>query len=39
LSWYFPSGTFDRADIPEWYFVKGGSMYENWWGNANEVVS
>jgi uncharacterized protein (DUF608 family) len=37
LSWHFPSGTFGRADIPEWYFVKGGSMYENWWVNANEV--
>lgn len=37
LSWYFPKGTFGRADIPEWYFVKGGSMYENWWANASEV--
>lgn len=37
LSWHFPKGTFGRADIPEWYFVKGGSMYENWWANASEV--
>ena len=31
LSWHFPKGTFGRADIPEWYFIEGGSMYENWW--------
>lgn len=37
LSWYFPKGTFGRSDIPEWYFIEGGSMYENWWKNADEV--
>lgn len=37
LSWYFPKGTFGRSDIPEWYFIEGGSMYENWWTDANEV--
>ncbi|MBE0653772.1 MAG: glucosylceramidase, partial [Bacteroidales bacterium] len=37
LSWHFPKGTFGRSDIPEWYFVEGGSQYENWWDNAGEV--
>lgn len=37
LSWHFPKGTFGRSDIPEWYFIEGGSMYENWWANAGEV--
>ncbi len=37
LSWHFPKGTFGRSDIPEWYFVEGGSMYENWWSDANAV--
>ena len=37
LSWYFPKGTFGHSNIPEWYFVEGGSQYENWWANANEV--
>ncbi len=37
LSWYFPKGTFGRSDIPEWYFVEGGSMYENWWADASDV--
>jgi uncharacterized protein (DUF608 family) len=39
LSWHFPGGTFGRSDIPEWYFVEGGSQYENWWRNAGEVDS
>lgn len=37
LSWHFPKGTFGRSDIPEWYFIEGGSQYENWWTNANDV--
>jgi len=37
LSWHFPKGTFGRCDIAEWCFLKGGSMYENWWADANEV--
>ena len=37
LSWHFPKGTFGRTDIPEWYFVEGGSQYENWWTDANDV--
>ncbi len=37
LSWHFPKGTFGRSDKPEWYFLEGGSMYENWWSNADEV--
>ena len=37
LSWHFPKGTFGRSDIPEWYFVEGGSHYENWWADANDV--
>lgn len=37
LSWYFPSGTFGRADRPAWYFTHGGCMYENWWANASDV--
>ncbi|MCY1723480.1 GH116 family glycosyl-hydrolase [Prolixibacteraceae bacterium Z1-6] len=37
LSWHFPKGTFGRSDIPEWYFVEAGSIYENWWANASEV--
>ncbi len=37
LSWHFPGGTFGRSDIPEWYFVEGGSQYENWWKDAGEV--
>ncbi len=37
LSWYFPGGTFGRSDIPEWYFVKAGSQYENWWTDAADV--
>ena len=37
LSWYFPGGTFGRSDIPEWYFVEGGSQYENWWTDAADV--
>jgi len=39
LSWYFPNGTFGRSDIPEWYFVEGGSQYENWWSDAGDVDS
>ena len=39
LSWHFPKGTFGRSDIPLWYFVEGGSQYENWWINANDVDS
>ena len=37
LSWHFPKGTFGRSDIPEWTFIEGGSMYENWWENADAV--
>lgn len=39
LSWYFPKGSFGAFDRswPDWAFLKGGSMYENWWANANEV--
>lgn len=37
LSWYFPKGTFGRKDKPQWYFVEGGSMYENWWADAGAV--
>jgi len=37
LSWYFPKGTFGRADIPAWYFTEAGSQYENWWADAAEV--
>jgi uncharacterized protein (DUF608 family) len=37
FSWHFPKGTFGRNDIPEWYFIEGGSMYENWWSDANDV--
>jgi uncharacterized protein (DUF608 family) len=38
LSWYFPGGTFGRADIAGWHFPSGGCMYENWWANASEVA-
>ena len=38
LSWHFPKGSFGVFDRPHnWAFLKGGSMYENWWANANEV--
>ncbi len=37
LSWHFPKGTFGHGDIPLWHFVEGGSQYENWWADANEV--
>jgi len=39
LSWYFPKGSFGAFDRNwhDWAFLKGGSMYENWWANANDV--
>jgi len=39
LSWHFPRGSFGAFDRSwhDWAFLKGGSMYENWWANASEV--
>lgn len=39
LSWHFPKGSFGAFDRNwhDWSFLKGGSMYENWWSNADAV--